>query len=1072
MKAIDFVVRGSAGGLQRGTVSPDTTNQVIVAGSGQEISINARQSDFASQVRNGDQLVITLADGRTITIDNFFNDTGAANRLFVSADGYLNEVSFVDAGQGNLYAQYGPTSEWGKWSASDELIFLGNSEVAGVPLDESGDVSMLGAALLGGTGLLGSGAAIAAGVGGAALAASGLGGGGSESGSDPVPPYVNDAESNVTVGGDDQERELTITGGGEPGSTVIVTVGDKIIETVIEEDGTFETVFEGDNFPEDGAYDAVVEVTPGGGGTPVELDGPSFEIDTTAPEIIFTSGTQSNGDVFNAVAFEDGVSITGTGEVGATVAITVSGVTKTTSVTESGEWSVSWTTTEIEAGEYQTGITAVTTDSFGNSRSYQEVLVIDTVNTVTVSQTIATTIDGVTVEGDDVINGAEHTSGATFTGTAQAGSTIDVTIGSVTNTVTATAAGTWSATFTPSQLAKGEYDGTVTVTSTDVNGNVAQTTGSFQVDTLVRDFAITSSTGGADGVINATEAKSALSVSGTTEPGSTVTVELGGTSVEAVVSASGSWTATFAAGSIASGTYTSTMTATATDAAGNVDTATTSVQVDTDAGVLTIDSTPVEGDDVVNEQEASDGVMLTGTADPGAVVTVTMEGVSKNVVTKADGTWQAFYAASDVAPGVYTAEIKATVTDAYGNSRSASDSVEVDTRLDNLGIQADDIAVDNIVSAAERGGMLTVTGTTEVGSTSVLVTMAGQTVAASVDAAGNWSAPFNAGGFAAGTYTANVGVVATDAAGNTKSASATVQVDTEVKPFDMTSNSAGADQIVNAAEAAAGIDLAGSVEAGSTVRVMFDGKSYTAAVDASGNWSVTVPASDVRSGEYAAGIVVTATDRVGNVATIEDTLAIDTAAPDGPVIASFTRAGDGIRGISIETEMENGIPSTDVQTVVQIGTDGSITEVEGLQSFNVPRGETNFDFSTNVPNGSQLIVNSTDTAGNTSGTFLVLDDESDINSVDLTNMALGEYQIENLDLDFAEAASVVIDEASLLALSTASNTLTIRGSGEDLVTVQGGVAKGTQVVDGETFNVYNVGAEGTLLVEQEVPVII
>lgn len=158
--------------------------------------------------------------------------------------------------------------------------------------------------------------------------------------------------------------------------------------------------------------------------------------------------------------------------------------------------------------------------------------------------------------------------------------------------------------------------------------------------------------------------------------------------------------------------------------------------------------------------------------------------------------------------------------------------------------------------------------------------------------------------------------------------------------------------------------------------------------------------------------------------------------------------------------------------MVQIGTDGSITEVEGLQSFNVPRGETNFDFSTNVPNGSQLIVNSTDTAGNTSGTFLVLDDESDINSVDLTNMALGGYQIENLDLDFAEAASVVIDEASLLALSTASNTLTIRGSGEDLVTVQGGVAKGTQVVDGETFNVYNVGAEGTLLVEQEVPVII
>jgi hypothetical protein len=130
MKTIDFVVRGSAGDLQRGTVAADATNQVIMAGSGQEISINARQSDFASQVRTGDTLVITLSDGRMITIENFFNDSGTANRLFVSADGYLNKVSFIDAGQGNLYAQYGPTAEWGKWSPSDELIFLGNSEVA------------------------------------------------------------------------------------------------------------------------------------------------------------------------------------------------------------------------------------------------------------------------------------------------------------------------------------------------------------------------------------------------------------------------------------------------------------------------------------------------------------------------------------------------------------------------------------------------------------------------------------------------------------------------------------------------------------------------------------------------------------------------------------------------------------------------------------------------------------------------------------------------------------------------------------------------------------------------------
>lgn len=1064
MNAIDFVVRGSAGSMQRGTISADASNQVIVAGAGQEISINARQSDFASQVRSGDQLLITLADGRSITIDNFFNDSGAANRLFVSADGYLNEVSFVDSGQGNLYAQYGPTAEWGKWSPSDELIFLGNSEVAGIPLAPGGedDVSMLGAALLGGSGLFGSGAVIAAGVGGAAVIG-GLAGGGGGGDDGPADPYVNDSDANVAIGGDGEDKILTVTGGGEPGDAVTVTVGTESVDTVIDENGDFVAVFEGEDFPEDGVYDSVVTVTDGDN-VVVELDGPSYEIDTIAPEIVFTEGTESVGDFFNEVSFAGGVTLTGTGEAGATLDVTIAEITQSTVVADDGTWTVSWDAGTLDAGEYNAGITAVTTDSFGNSRSYDEVLVVDTVTTVTV--------DTATVASDGVINGVEHAGGVSFNGTAQAGSAVDVTVAGVTQTVTATDSGTWTTTFAPADLAEGEYTGTVSVVATDPHGNTASTSGTFEVDTFVRDFSITSTTGGEDGVINGEEAGEALTVSGMTEPGSTVSVELGGVTTTAVVASDGSWTATFAPGSVPAGTYTSTMTATATDAAGNVDTATTPVQVDTDAGLLTIDSTPVESDDVVNEVEASDGVVLTGTADAGAVVTVTMEGVSHNVVADSAGDWEAFFSASEVAAGVYTAEITATTTDAYGNSREATDSVEVDTQVDNLSVNVDDIAVDNIISAAEQTGDVIVTGTTEVGSTSAVVTMADQSVAAVIDDAGNWTAVFDGNELAEGTYTADVGVAVVDAAGNTAAVSATIDVDTEVTPLEMTSNSAGADAVVNAAEAATGIDLGGTVETGSTVEVTFDGTAYTADVDSAGNWSLTVPAGDVRSGAYAADISVQATDHVGNVAVITDTLSIDTAAPDGPVIASFTRAGDGIRGISIETAMEDGVPVDDVQSVSQVAADGSISEVDGQQGFNSVRGETDFTFDENVPNGSQLIVNSTDAAGNTSGTYLVLDDEATTNSVDLTNAALGDYQIDSLDLDFAEAASVVIDEASLLALSTESNTLTIHGSAEDQVTIQGGVAQGTQDVDGQTYNVYAVGSEGTLLIEQEISVTI
>ncbi len=1059
MNTIDFVVRGSAGGIERGTVAADATNQVIVAGSGQEISINARQSDFASQIRTGDSLVITLSDGRMITIDNFFNDSGTANRLFLSADGYLNEVSFAEIGEGNLYAQYGPTAEWGKWSPSDELIFLGNSEIAAAPLADGEEVSMLGAGLLGAGGFGGIGAGIAAtGAGLAVAGAAGGGGGGSASTIGTADPYVDDSESNVTISDDDDET-LVITGGGEPGDNVTVTVGDKSVDTVIDEDGKFEAVFEGDNFPEDGVYDAEVVVTdPSGEET--ELEGPSFEIDTIAPEITFTQGTESVGDYFNGESFADGITISGEGEAGATLVVTINEVSRTTTVSEDGTWTATWEAGTFEPGEYTTGITAVATDSFGNSKSFSDTLVVDTVTTVTVTTT--------SIGEDGTINGVEHADGVDFTGRAEAGASVEVTIGEVTQTVTATSSGRWTATFSSEQLAQGEYTGTISVVSTDTFGNVGTASGSFEVDTLVRDFAITSSTGGADSVITPSEIDDPLVVSGTTEPGSTVSVTLGDATVQAVVAEDGSWTATFASGSVEAGSYTATMTATATDLAGNVDTATTSVQVDTEAGLLTIDTTPVEGDDIVNKDEASDGVVITGTSDPNALVTVTLAGASRDVRADSDGNWEAPFAAGEVEAGVYTAQITAVTTDEYGNTATAEDSVLVDTRVDNLSIDGDSVAGDNIISAAEYGGTVTVTGTTEAGSQSVMVTMGGVTVAATGASSGSWSAVFDADVLPRGTDTHDIDVLATDRAGNVKSASATVQVDTEVTPFNMTTDPGGADDVVSLDEAAGGIVLGGAVEAGSKVTVTFDGTEYEADVnDNAGTWSLTVPAGDIREGKYPAQITVEAEDHVGNRAEFDDVLQIDTDAPDGPIVNLVLDGRDGFEGIRVETAMEGGVNAGETISVQEVAANGQVSDVDGTAT--PLSSNTLFEFDNEVPDGSDLIVNATDTAGNTSGTYLALDGEDGNSAIDLTNVALGEFQIETLDLDWAEAASVTIDEASLLALSTNSNTLTIRGSSEDELVIEGGAADGTRTVDGETFNVYNVGSEGTLLVDMDIP---
>lgn len=1044
MKAIDFVVRDPAGAVQRGVVGAEDALTTVALTGGLEISFNLRQGDLLGQRREGDALILTLIDGREVRLENYFDDAGAANRLFISADGYLNEVALIEGSDGAVYAQYTLAEEWGKWSPSDELIYLGGTEVANLAGDE--EVSMLAPALLGGLGSLGAGAAAA---GGLALVGGLIGdgdGGGSGGGTGRVAPSVDDPATVSDVGGDDAgDHVLEVTGTGEPGEAVTVTVGPSVVETVIDPDGTWVAVFEDETFPADGTYETVVVVTgPDGDET---LDGPGFVIDTTPPAIAVTSGTGSVGDLHNATDFAEGVTLTGTGEAGALAEITIDGVTRTTTIAQDGTWSATWEAGVLEAGEYTTDVVIVARDAFGNSTTLADTVVIDTITDLSIDSG---------VEGDDIINADEASDGVTFTGQAQPGSTVEITFAGVTTTVIATAGGTWAASFAAGDIPTGEQELTLTAVATDAAGNSSSASSIVNVDTLVNALSYTSTSGGADGVLNAAEAASGMVVTGKVEPGSTVMVTLEGTTKAADVAADGSWSVTFAPGEVPGGTYTTTMTAVATDAAGNTRSATQEVTVDTDASVLTINS-PVEGDDLVNGAEASDGVMLTGTADPGALISVTMAGITTEVVTGADGAWNAFFAAGDVAQGTYMAEITATTTDAAGNTATASHSVEVDTRVDNLSI-SNPIAGDDVVSGAEQSAGIDITGTTEVGST-VMVTLGDVRVPAQVDAAGNWTATFSAGQIPAGEYETTVVVEATDRAGNTATVSDTVAVDTLVSQLTQ-SDDAGADRTLSGAEAQDGMALSGQVEPGSTVAVDFNGMQYAAIVDASGNWTLDIPPGDIALGEYDATITVMATDAVGNTETISDVVRIDTEAPDGPVVASFTRDVDGFRGISAE--------QSDGDLSVAAVKDGAISDVDGVQVDIDVLDETNITFTTDVPDGSDLIVSATDGVGNTSSTYLALDDESADSTVDLGVAGLGNLQIEAVDLQFAEEADLTITEAQLVALSS-SNTLTVHGGADDTVTLTGATRSSSTEVDGQSYDVYTMGA-GTIIIDDDIQI--
>ncbi len=1233
MKAIDFVVRDGAGALNRGVVPGEAQTTTIQVTSGQEISLNLRQVDMQGHSRSGDDLSIVLSDGRVIIVENYFNDAGASNRLFVSADGYLNEVAFVETTDGGLYAQFGPTEQWGKWSPSDDLIYLGRTEVAVGPVADD-EVSMLAPfALLGGGGL--GAAGVAAGVAGVAVAGGGV----------PVraTPAVDEPDSSATIGGTEMPHEANVSGTGEPGDTVTVVVGDQTQTTTIGDDGTWSVIFTGDNLPSDGTSQA--QVTVEGGGETFDLSGPTFLIDTTPPEIFITRGAESNGDLFNEFDNDSGVSVGGTGEVGATLTVTVAGNAQTTTVGEDGNWSVTWPVGTFAPGEYTETMTIVATDALGNSATYTDALVIDTIAEIEINtsivggdgtvnaaeaaggitltgtaqsgssvdvtfggQTLAATIDAngnwsvdfpassvlpgeydatvtavatdangnsstatgsfavdtvtdVSINtsaagGDGTINAAEAAAGITLTGTAQAGSSVQVTFGNTTlpatvdangnwsvafpssavlpgeydatvtavatdaagNTATSTgtvavdtisdvsvntstvggdgtvngveaaagitltgstqagssvqvtfgsttlpavvdANGNWSVDFPPSAVVAGEYDATVTAVATDASGNSSTATGTVAVDTYVNSLNYTSTAGGTDGVINAAEAQAGLVVTGQAEAGSTVTVTLGGATSTAVVAGNGSWTATFSSGQIPAGTYTSTMTATATDAAGNTADITQTVQVDTEAGLLTISPNPVEADDVINAAEASDGVVLSGTADPHAVVTVTMGGVSHTVVTGANGVWNATYAAGEIAPGTYTASIEATTTDAAGNTRTASDSVQVDTQVDNMSVSANPVGGDGVINATERGQGVTITGTTEVGST-VIVSLGGVSAQATVDAAGNWTVPFNTNQILTGEQNVALQITATDVAGNVKTISDTVEIDTLVNTLNFSAGNVAGDDVVNGAEAREGISLSGNVEPGSTVLVDFHGTTLTATVTASGNWSLDVPASAIPAGSYDADITVMATDAHNNMATISDTLRIDTDAPEGPVMASLTTIGDGVRGISIE--------QTDADVSVSQVNGNTISEISA-QSADNSFGETEFRFGSDVPDGSNLVVTATDDAGNTSGTFVVLDDGVSGSTTALDAPGLGNFQIETIDMNFSEEAHLTINEAQLVNLSEGTDTLLVKGGRDDQVTLSGGAVSGTTTIDGADYNIYTVGA-GTVMIDDDITV--
>jgi hypothetical protein len=1047
VKAIDFVVRDSAGGVVRGAVAGDGGNFVQL-GAGEEISLNLSRESVAGFRQQGDDLILTLIDGREVVLSGYFNEGGEPNQLYLSQNGEVIAVEFSQAGNGQLMASYGQADGWDKFSTLDDLRF-GNGDDLALSQGATDDPAGMAMFVPGLLGLGGVGAGLAGlGIIGGVIGGGG-GGGGSDGGDDRAPPTVNEPDSEHTVIIETPDRTLDVSGTGEPGDAVTVIIGDETQETVIGEDGTWEVVFEGDDLPADGTYETEV-VFEQPDGTETTLDGPTFVIDLTPPPVEVTEGAVSTNDIENLAEHADGVSISGTGEAGASIVVQVGTHTQTTTVGTDGTWTVTFPTTEVPPGEYEVPFTVTATDVNGNTNVINEVLAVDTV---------PHPIGFNSVTADNTVSGAEASSGFQITGTSTAGAVLTVTIGTITQTVTVGSNGSWTLEYAAGTLTAGEYTAEITATTTDAAGNPTTATHTFQVDTTT-SVAFAPAPIATDGIVNAAEAASGVTMTGTAQPGATVNVEWNGSTLPATVAADGSWTVTFPSTGIAGGTYSSTATVTATDAVGNTATDTRTVQVDTQMNV-SVNPNQAGGDDIVSGAERGASLAITGRAEAGSTVTVTFEGVTRTVTADASGNWTATYAPGEYRAGTYTSTVQVTAADAAGNTATASHALAVDTEVVPFQTVTIGTGADSVLNAVEAAGGLTVTGQVEPGST-VMVTFGpnGMPVAATVAANGSWTVTIPPGQIPAGENTVAMTVSATDRVGNTASLTENVRVDTVVTPLTQSGSVAG-DGIINAAEAAAGVTIGGAVETGAqSVTVTLSNGRVIQGTISGGTWSAGLNAADLTEGNLT--YTVRAVDAAGNVGVIGDNgslgFTVDTVAPGSPHIINDLGTGNLLNGIQVSQ------PEGDL-TFHSVTGSGPAVEINTTIT---PAGSSSFaTFGTSVPDGSYLVVSDTDAAGNESSTLYIRNTGGSTIDIDTSANGLRDFDFTSIDLTSA-SASLTLTASDLMALTGADQELIVKGGADDGVTLADAVnTNTTRVVDGERYDVYNLG-DGTVLVDEDI----
>ena len=592
----------------------------------------------------------------------------------------------------------------------------------------------------------------------------------------------------------------------------------------------------------------------GGGSNFVRVDRINEDVDPVGFQ--FEQNNNNNDDITPT-------EFSGTGEQAQDISLTLDpiGLTNDTTPTITGITSaipgstVTFTVTDSE-GNTQT-LTAIVQDDGTFSADVPNALADgDFTVDATVLEPTGNTADGSTTGQIDataptiIINapGSDNDTTPTLTGTTDAtpGSTVTLT-DSAGNTQTVTAIvqadGTYSADV-PAELAEGEF--TINASVTDEAGNTDTDTGTLVIDTTAPTVAIN------DLTTNDTTPELTGTVN---DPNAIVVVTIDGNDYTATNN--GTWTlADDVVATLAEGSYPTSVSA--TDAAGNTVTNSGTVVIDTTAPTVAIND--LTTNDTTPE--------LTGTVnDPNAVVVVTIDGNDYTATNNGNGTWTlADDVVATLAEGSYPTSVSAT--DAAGNTVTNSGTVVIDTTAPTVAIN--DLTTNDTTPE--------LTGTVNDPNAVVVVTIDGNDYTATNNGNGTWTLADNIVALLAeGNYTATV--TATDAVGNSDSATGSIVIDTSIDEnnngqtvtFDSISNDSGVAGDFITSDST--LIFNGTVDLGdnTTLTVTVDGTSYTfgtdpeLTIDGSGNWSLDLTGTPLPAGTYA--VVATVTDEVGNSAS-------------------------------------------------------------------------------------------------------------------------------------------------------------------------------------------------------------